>query len=279
MSGRVDAHHHVWRLVRADYGWLQPTAALEPIYRDFPLDDLKPLLAAAGIDATVLVQAAPTVAETEFLLQVARESNGLVRGVVGWVDLASPDAIATLERLADDPLLKSIRPMLQDLPDPDWITRPEVQRALSSLPELRLRFDALVKPRELRPLMRMLERRSDLAVVIDHCAKPDIARGAWQPWANDLATIARHTRAECKLSGLVTEVGKGWSVDTLRRYVEHVLDCFGPERVIWGSDWPVITLAASYEEWVAATDVLLVPLSAEDLAAVRGNNARRFYGL
>ena len=279
MSGRVDAHHHVWRLARGDYGWLQPTAALGPIHRDFILDDLKPLLAAAGIDATVLVQAAPTVAETEFLLQVAHESEGLVRGVVGWTDLAAPDAIATLERLADDPLLKSIRPMLQDLPDPDWITRREVQRALSALPELRLRFDALVKPRELKALMRMLGRRSDLAVVIDHCGKPDIARGAWQPWADDLATIARHTQAECKLSGLVTEAAKGWDVDTLRRYVEHVLDCFGPQRVLWGSDWPVVTLAANYAEWIAATDALLASLSAPDVAAIRGDNARRFYGL
>ena len=279
MSGRVDAHHHLWRLARGDYGWLQPTPALAPIYRDFALDDIKPLLAGAGIDATVLVQAAPTVAETEFLLQVARQSNGLVGGVVGWVDLAAPDAIATLEGLADDPLLKSIRTMLQDLPDPEWITRREVQRALSALPELKLRFDALVKPRELKPLMRMLERHPALAVVIDHCAKPDIAHGAWRPWADDLAAIGRHTLSECKLSGLVTEAGKGWGVDALRRYVDHVLDCFGPQRVIWGSDWPVVTLAASYEEWVAATDALLGALPAEEIAAIRGDNARRFYGL
>jgi L-fuconolactonase len=175
VSGRVDAHHHIWRLERGDYGWLNPTPALAPIYRDFDLADLQPLLAAANVDATVLVQAAPTLAETRYLLDVARNSNGLVRGVVGWADLGAADAVETLAILAGDPLLKSIRPMLQDLADPDWIARPEVQPALAALPQLGLQFDALVKPRELKPLLRTLERHPDLGAVIDHCAKPDIA--------------------------------------------------------------------------------------------------------
>jgi len=279
IGGRVDAHHHVWTLSRGDYGWLQPTPALAPIYRDFTLTDLRPLLASEQIEATVLVQAAPTVAETHFLLEVARESGGLVGGVVGWADLARADAVATLEGLARDPLLKSIRPMLQDLPDPDWIARAEVQPALDALPQLGLRFDALVKPRELKALLRTLERHPDLDVVIDHCAKPDIAGGGWQPWADDLAALAHHTRAHCKLSGLVTEAGRGWKVDALRRYAAHVLECFGPERVLWGSDWPVVTLAASYDRWTHATDALLAALPAADVAAIRGGNARRFYDL
>lgn len=279
MSERVDAHHHVWRLARGDYGWLQPVPALAPIFRDFDLSELRPLLAAAKIDATVLVQAAPTLAETRFLLEVAHSSAGLVQGVVGWVDLDAPDAPDTLSTLAADPLLKSVRPMLQDLPDPEWILRPRVQSALGVLPELGLRFDALVKPRGLKALLRALDRNPDLAVVIDHCAKPDIVGSGWQPWADDLAAIARSTGASCKLSGLVTEAGKNWSVDRLRRYVDHVLECFGPQRVLWGSDWPVLTLAASYAEWVAATEGLLVDLPAADLAAIRGANARRFYGL
>lgn len=276
---RVDAHHHVWRLARGDYGWLEPTAALRPIYRDFGLDELRPLLAAADVGASVLVQAAPTVAETLFLLDVARNSGGLVRGVVGWADLAAADAIPVLAGLAADLLLKSVRPMLQDLPDPAWIARPDVQPALAALPELGLRFDALVKPRELKPLLATLERHPDLAVVIDHGAKPDIAAGAWQPWADDLAAIARQTRACCKLSGLVTEAGRGWTVDQLRRYVAHVLDCFGSERVIWGSDWPVLTLAASYADWVAASDALLAERTQAEREAICGGNARRFYGL
>ncbi len=276
---RVDAHQHVWRLDRGDYGWLQPTPRLGSIYRDFGLDELRPLLAAAGISATVLVQAAPSVAETRYLLDVASASDGLVRGVVGWADLAAPDATATLAELAANPLLKSIRPMLQDLADAAWILRPEVQPALSALPQLGLRFDALIKPREMKPLLSMLERRPDLPVVIDHCAKPDIASGEWQPWADDLATIAANTRACCKLSGLVTEAGPGWTIAALRRYVDHVLECFGSERVMWGSDWPVVTLAASYGGWSAATDALLTALPQRDRDALRGGNAQRFYAL
>ena len=276
---RVDAHHHVWRLSRGDYGWLKPTPELLPIYRDFMLRELRPMLRGANVGATVLVQAAPTVTETSFLLEIARASGGLVRGVVGWADLAGDDAVAVLGALAAEPLLKSVRPMLQDLPDPSWIARAEVQTALAALPARGLRFDALVKPRELKPLLATLERHPDLAVVIDHCAKPDIANGAWQPWADDLAAIARHTGAHCKLSGLVTEAGRGWSVDQLRRYVAHVLDCFGTERVIWGSDWPVLTLAASYAEWVEAGDELLAGLTQGERDAIYGNNARRFYGL
>ena len=276
---RVDAHHHVWRLSRGDYGWLKPTPELLPIHRDFMLRELRPMLRSANVGATVLVQAAPTLAETSFLLEVAKASGGLVRGVVGWADLAADGAVARLGTLAAEPLLKGVRPMLQDLPDPSWILRPEIQPALAALPALGLRFDALVKPRQLKPLRAALERHPDLAVVIDHCAKPDIARGAWQPWAEDLAAIARETRAHCKLSGLVTEAGRGWSVETLRRYVAHVLACFGSERVIWGSDWPVVTLAASYAEWVEAGDELLAGLTQGERDAIYGGNARRFYGL
>lgn len=278
MSG-VDAHHHVWRLARGDYGWLQPTPAFAPIYRDFNLDELRPQLAAADIGATVLVQAAPTVAETHYLLEVAKQSAGLVRGVVGWVDLGARDTVETLAVLAADPLLKSVRPMLHDLADPKWILRPEVQPALAALPALGLRFDALVRPRELPALRAMLVAHPDVPVIVDHCAKPDIAGGGWQPWAADIAAIAAQSTANCKLSGLLTEAGAAWTVDALRRYVDHVIKCFGVERVIWGSDWPVLTLAASYSEWHAASAALLESLSAEERSAVRGGNARRFYGL
>lgn len=276
---RVDAHHHVWRLDRGDYGWLRPTPQLRRICRDFDLDELRPQLARAGVAATVLVQAAPTLAETQYLLEVARENSDIVRGVVGWVDFADPGAPQLLAQLARDARLKSVRPMLQDEADVAWILRSDVQAALAALPALGLRFDALVKPRNLRPLRTMLERHPDLAVVIDHCAKPDIAGGAWQPWADDLATIAASSAAHCKLSGLATEAGAHWSVAQLQRYADHVLACFGSERVIWGSDWPVLTLAASYASWSAAADALLAALPPRERAAVRGGNAVRFYGL
>jgi hypothetical protein len=191
MAGRVDAHQHVWRLARGDYGWLTP--ALASIYRDFGLSDAHPLAAAAGIDTVVLVQAAPTVAETRFLLDTAKGSDGFVRGVVGWTDLAAPDAERTLEELAGDPLLKGIRPMLHDLPDPAWILRADVQPALAALPSLGLTFDALVKPRELPALRQMLDRHPDLAVVVDHGAKPPIAAGG-------LAAVGRRPRRDRAIS-------------------------------------------------------------------------------
>lgn len=274
---RVDAHHHLWRIDRGDYGWLTPE--LGPIYRDFALADLEPLLAGAGIAATVLVQAAPTVAETRFLLDVAHASSRLVLGVVGWVDLAADDAVATLEMLARDPLIKSIRPMLQDLADPRWILRPDVGDALDSLRRLGLRFDALVKPLQLPALLRVIEQRPELAVIVDHGAKPAIAAGSWEPWASLIAAVARNPCVHCKLSGLVTEAENGWTADSLRRYVDHLLACFGPQRLLWGSDWPVVVLGGGYARWLEATEALLRDLDAAERAAILGGNAVRFYGL
>ena len=211
MTGHVDAHQHVWSLARGDYDWLTPSLAT--LYRDFSLADAAPLREKAGVTATVLVQAAPTVAETQYLLDVAKRSGGVVKGVVGWVDLGAADAIATLTRLARNPLLKAVRPMLQDMPDPAWILRAEVGRTLAALPRLGLRFDALVKPAQLPALLPMLDRHPDLAVVVDHGAKPDIANGMWEPWARLIRAVADYPRVRCKFSGLVTEAGNAWTID------------------------------------------------------------------
>ena len=273
----IDAHLHVWSLARGDYGWLTP--ALEAIYRDFSLADVKPLREGAGIATTVLVQAAPTLAETQYLLKVAKDSAGVVKGVVGWVDLTAADAIPTLTRLARNPLLKSIRPMLQDLADPAWILRDDVGKALAALPRLGLRFDALVKPAQLPSLLPMLDRHPNLAVVIDHAAKPDIANRMWEPWASTMRAAAAHPRVRCKLSGLATEAGPHWTIDTLRPYFDFLFECFGAQRLMWGSDWPVVNLAGSYQRWFAATVALMAGLTPQDRAAIMGGTARKFYGL
>jgi len=267
----------VWALARGDYHWLTPDLAA--LHRDFSLRDARPLFEQAKVAATVLVQAAPTVAETRYLLDVAQHSDGLVRGVVGWVDFAAPDAIPTLTHLARDPLLKGVRPMLQDLADPAWILRPDVDRVLAVLPRLGLRFDALVKPAQLPSLLAMLERHPDLAVVVDHAAKPDIRGGMWEPWAGLMRAVAQHPRVRCKLSGLVTEAGPGWTIDLLQRYVDHLAATFGPRRLMWGSDWPVVNLAGTYQSWYAAAAALTAGWSAEDWTALMGATARRFYGL
>ena len=276
-TARIDAHHQVWQLARGDYGWLTPELA--PIYRDFSLADLAPLLDEAGIEATVLVQAAPTVAETRFLLDVGHASGGIVRGVVGWIDAAADDALSTLAGLARDPLLRSVRPMLQDLPDPRWVLQPAVVRTLAELRRLGLVFDALVKPPQLPAVIELGERLPELDVVIDHGAKPPIAEGAWQPWADLVTRAAANPRFHCKVSGLVTESPPDWTPDTLRRYVDHLIGAFGARRLLWGSDWPVVDLGGGYRRWVAASAALLERLDVADRTAILGGNARRFYRL
>jgi L-fuconolactonase len=271
---RVDAHHHVWRIARGDYDWLTPDL---PIHRDYALDDLRPLL--GDITATVLIQAAPTEAETDFMLTVARHSHNLVRGVVGWTDLAAPDAVARVTAMATSPLLKGLRPMLQDIADTDWILRPEVQPALIAMTQCGLRFDALIQPRHLPMLLSLVRRHPHLPIVIDHAAKPAIARGAFDTWADDLARAARETDVFCKVSGLVTEAAPQWHDDDLRRYVDHLIACFGPSRLMWGSDWPVVELAGGYARWRTATDHLLASLDAAARDAILGGTACAFYGL
>lgn len=270
----VDAHHHVWQLARADYSWLTPDL---PIYRDYGLDDLRPLL--GGIAVTVLVQAAPTEAETEFMLRVARSSAGLVRGVVGWTDLSAPNAGERIADLAADPLVKGLRPMLQDIPDTAWIMRQEVQPALKAMAGAGLRFDALIQPRHLPILLDFCAAHPDLPVIIDHGAKPPIARGLFEPWAAGIARVAGETGALCKLSGLVTEAGPDWRLDDLRPYVDHLLRCFGPSRLIWGSDWPVVNLAGGYARWRQTTRLLLDRLSVAECDLILGGTASRFYGI
>jgi L-fuconolactonase len=273
---RVDAHHHVWTMARGDYHWMSPEL---PIARDYGLDDLRPLL--GDITATIMVQAADSEAETAFMLEVARGSAGLVQGVVGWTDLASPGAPARIAELAiperaGDPLLKGLRPMLQDIEDTGWILLPAVQPALAAMARHGLRFDALLKPRHLPLIGELARRHPDLAVVIDHAAKPDIANGSFRPWAGHMARLARDTSWCCKLSGLVTEARADWQVDDLRPYVDHLLATFGPSRLMWGSDWPVVTLASNYRRWREAAIALLPPDTHD---AVFGATAARFYGL
>lgn len=261
----IDTHQHFWRLARGDYGWL--TAALAPIFRDFTPDDLLPILKAAGVSRTIAVQAAPTVAETEFLLSLA-DRHDWIAGVVGWVDLVSSDAPRQIAALAGHPRLVGLRPMIQDIPDDDWILDPALGPAIASMIEHDLTFDALVLPRHLSRLQTFLSRHPGLRVVIDHCAKPGIHAGRMQPWADDMAAVAAHPNTVCKLSGLTTEAGPGWSAEALAPYLEHVLGCFGQDRVLFGSDWPVMELATCYQDWVEIV-AAHVPLDTMTRAALQ----------
>jgi L-fuconolactonase len=271
---RIDAHHHLWTLARGDYGWLTPELA--PIHRDFCLSDLAPHLAAADIQGTVLVQAAPTEAETMFLLDIAAKAQ-VVRGVVGWTDFDAADGEARIDALAAHKLLVGLRPMVQDIPDDDWLLRPALAPLLAAMARNRLVFDALVLPRHLPRLLRLVDGHPDVQFVLDHCAKPRLATGETADWHRDVALLAERPNIVCKLSGLATEAAVGWQITDLRKAVDHVVACFGPHRLLWGSDWPVVNLAGGYEKWFAAAEALLAGLSADEKAAIFGDNAARIY--
>lgn len=274
---KIDAHHHFWRTARGDYGWL--TAERVPaLYRDYMPADLAPLLKRCGIGKTVLVQAAQTVAETEFLLEIA-DTTPFVAGVVGWADFEAPDAALEIARLAQHPRLVGLRPMLQDLPDDAWILKPEIKPAFAALKAAGLRYDVLIFPRHLPHVCRFLADNADLRAVIDHGAKPYIARGEIEPWAGWMRRLGRETDVACKLSGLLTEAGARATPDALKPYVDVLLGAFGPQRLMWGSDWPVLTLAGDYTGWHEMAEALTVGLSADEKAAVFGGTAARFYGL
>jgi L-fuconolactonase len=273
---RIDAHQHFWSVARTDYGWLTPE--LPTLYRDFQPADLQPMLAAHHATGTVLVQAAPSVAETRYMLGLASH-HAFIRGVVGWVDLTAADAPAVIDELAEHPAFKGVRPMLQDLPGDAWIADARIGPAIDHLIRRGLSFDALVKPRHLPHLLRFAQRHPQLSIVIDHAAKPDIAAGDFDTWRRDLAALAKLPGMHVKLSGLVTEAGPGWTVETLRPAVHTVLDLFGTRAVLWGSDWPVLNLASDYATWVHTSDELLAGLSATERQAVFSDNAQAFYRL
>jgi L-fuconolactonase len=271
---RIDAHVHLWTLARGDYGWLTPELA--PIHRDFGLADLAPLVSAAAIDGIILVQAAPTEAETVFLLDIADRAE-IVRGVVGWIDFDAKDNAERIDALARRTLLVGLRPMVQDIPDDDWLLRPELAPALAAMARQKLVFDALALPRHLPRLLRVVDRHPDLQFVLDHCAKPRLATGDIAGWKDDIAELAKRSNIVCKLSGLVTEAARDWQVEDLRPAADHILACFGPQRLVWGSDWPVVNLAGGHARWLAAAETLLADLSDHERADIFGRNAARIY--
>jgi len=283
MSGaggmQIDAHQHFWQPARGDYDWMPKD---DPILaRAYAPADLAPDLAAYGIDGTVLVQAAATVAETRYLLGIA-DTDPKVRAVVGWIDFEDPGDLGTLEMLAKHPKFRGIRPMIQDIPDDDWMLRDDVQWGFRAIADLGLSLDALGFPRHLDNFLTLFIRHSDMLSVVDHCMKPDIcghSATGFATWADGMARLAQETAAFCKLSGLVAEAAPDWRPDDLRPYVDHVLSVFGPERVMWGSDWPVCRLRGEYGDWRMAAETLCAGLNDAGRARVFGGTATEFYRL
>ena len=279
-SPRIDAHQHFWRLADRHGQW--PPAQLQAIYRDFLPADFEPLRERAGIDGTVLVQSMPNEDDTRWMLSLA-DQHPFIWGVVGWVDLKAADAPERIAALARHPRLKGLRPMLQDLPDDDWIADPAVDAAARAMARHALVFDALVLTRHLEALHGFAQRHPGLRIVIDHGAKPPIADGEIEPWRNCIAHLAALPHVACKVSGLLTEAGPRRTAEALRPYVQALWDLFGPERLLWGSDWPVLRLAGDYQAWLDMSHALFEAIDPALPEARRtglfGGNAMRLYGL
>jgi len=281
MTIRIDAHQHFWDPARGDYDWMPKD---DPILaRKYMPADLAASLGKHDIARTVLVQAAATVEETEYMLGIA-DATEMVAAVVGWVDFENPDHFRQLERLAEHPKFVGVRPMIQDIADENWMLRDDVQWAYRALVDLDLTFDALGFSRHLANFLTLLRRYPEMRVVIDHCMKPEIRAhtsgpGKFDFWAAGMTGLANETHACCKLSGLVTEADEGWVLDDLRPYADHVISAFGASRVMWGSDWPVCQLRAGYDDWRAAAVALTAHLDEQERARVFGGTAIEFYRL
>lgn len=275
---RIDSHQHYWKADRGDYHWMSPEVPL--LRRDYLPIDLRPLLLGNGIQKTVLVQAAQTTAETDFLLNLAAVDDSIA-GVVGWLELDDAGFPAQFERYRQSAKFIGVRPMLQDLPDDDWILRPRVLEALRLLADADFPFEFLTYPRHLPFVLQVLDAVPGLRAVVDHISKPEIRAGRQEPWKSWMARIAQHQNLYCKFSGMITEADhQHWSTSDLRPYVEHVVECFGIDRVMFGSDWPVCLLAGSYSQVIAALRELLSPVLNEDAERkIFGANAARFYKL
>jgi L-fuconolactonase len=271
----IDAHVHYWSVARGDYAWMTPDL---PICRDFLPADGKPLFDAAGVDGIVLVQAADSEAETRFMLSLA-DLDSRIKGVVGWIDMEAPDAPDRLATLAENKLLRGIRPMWQDIAEDAWFLHPSQDAAYRAVVALGLSFDALARVRHLKLLPKLVERHPDLSLVIDHAAKPEIAAGHFTQWRRDMAVMAGFSHVHCKFSGLVTEAAQGAPIDAIAPYAEALLELFGPERLIFGSDWPVVTTHRPYATWWDWAHRLTAALPAAAQAAIFGGTAERFYGL
>lgn len=277
---KIDAHQHYWQIDRGDYDWMPDLPVLK---RDYGPADLEPALARHGIAGTVLVQAAATVAETEYLLGLA-EATPSVKAVVGWIDFEDARQIDVLTRLARHPKFVGVRPMIQDIPDVDWMLRDDVQWAYEALIDLDLTFDALGLVQHMPVFHQLLLRYPDLRVVIDHLMKPQIhlqmqGEDIHTEWAEEMTRLADETQAFCKFSAMVTEAREGWTPESLRPFSDHILQAFGARRVMWGSDWPVVRVFAEYGDWFDVAQGLSDQLSEAERAEVFGGTAQRFYRL
>lgn len=273
----IDSHQHFWQVGRFDYPWM--TSDLGVLYRDYLPDELASILARNSVEKTVLVQASNSLAESRWLLSLA-DQNSFVAGVVGWVDLMSPDVDAQLRELTAHSKFKGVRHLVESEPQDDWLVQPAVLSGLKRLSTYGLSYDLLVHTRHLKHIPRVAESCPELALVIDHLAKPPIAKNEIDEWSEAFKPLASYPNIHCKLSGLVTEANwTSWQTDDLRPFVEFALESFGPERLMFGSDYPVCLLASSYDRVLASFQEILKSLDDAEREKIFSTNAARFYRL
>lgn len=274
---RIDSHQHYWKINRGDYGWITPD--ISKLYRDYLEEDLAGHLEQSGIDKTIVVQAAPTIEETEFILSLSDQSESIA-GVVGWIDLASPSYKERLETFRKHPKFVGVRVMIQDMPDENVILSEEYLEAFAYLKEIDLPVDLLVTSNQLPAVCELL-KQVEIRGVIDHIAKPEIEKGKLEPWKTQMAEIASHENIYCKLSGMVTEANHdNWDTKDFIPYVHHITEVFGTHRIMYGSDWPVCLLAASYEQvYYLLNEALPENITKADEELIFGQNAIQFYKL
>jgi L-fucono-1,5-lactonase len=273
----IDSHQHFWQVGRFDYPWMSPE--VEVLYQDYLPSQLEPILSQSGVDQSILVQASNSLEETNWLLSLA-EHHSLIAGVVGWVDLKDPEMEQELEKLTANPKFKGVRHLVESEPDDDWLVQASVLNGLRLLEKHRVSYDLLVHTRHLKHVTTVAETCPNLNLVIDHMAKPPIASGEITAWASALKEVAAYSNVSCKLSGLVTEANwTSWTMEDLRPYVERAVEFFGPKRMMFGSDWPVCLLAASYDRVLKSFQLLLAHFSDQDRNCVFGGNAIEFYRL
>lgn len=277
-SNLVDAHQHFWDLHRYPYPWMS-RPELKVLCRSFLPEDLRPILRNIGIDKTVLIQARSSLDETCWFLNLA-EANDFIAGVVGWVDLTAPDLGGVLDELMQYPKFKGVRHQAEEDSDDAWLNRPDVLRGFGELARRGLSYDLLVKPKHLRYIPVIAEHVPGLRMVVDHLAKPSIASRQFEPWATDLAAVARIPNLWCKLSGMITESDwRNWTSADFKPYIDHVIKHFGFDRIMFGSDWPVCMLAGTYEQTLKSVDENLGKISGSQRTKIFGENAKIFYRL
>ncbi len=273
----IDAHQHFWRYNPDEYGWIDDSMAR--LRRDFLPLDLQPEIESAGFDGCVAVQARQTLEETRWLLELAANSQ-FILGVIGWADLQSDNVRSQLKKFSDNPKQLGVRHVVQGEPDDRFMLRAEFQRGVAALEEFGLTYDILIYPRHLPVAAEFVKRFPQQRFVLDHLAKPFIKRGEIEPWRSNLRRLADFSNVYCKLSGMVTEADwQAWTVEQIAPYLKTALECFGAERLMIGSDWPVCTIAGSYARTMNLVIEFLKGYPDAERDAVLGGTAAKFWRL